>query len=189
MFVLLFFCSLWWDVALSSEEDISKLREELPALVERLVLSPGPDTTDLLFSEFEPNAGVFWVDWGDEEFYIIEGCARALGFNNLAEEPDASEPPRLIITYKDKRHEFPKDMTPTAQFTTLVRLNEVLSSEYEIRMIWDSDGGDTLAFVVLGVGCWKRIEKAFGKNVVNKAFFQFTEETDIFGGDISTYRP
>ncbi len=174
---------------MGANNDNPESSDKLPVLIQLLITAPGTTSTNLLNDNFEPKDNSFWVDWGEEEVYIVEACATALGKNNLVAELVRSESITLQIKYDGTLFNYPLDQSETAQHTTLVRLNEVLSPKYQIRYIWDSQGSDTAAMAVLSHDQWKELERVHGKENVERAFLQFTEKLNILSGKEQIQRP
>lgn len=144
-------------------------------LTHRLIDAPGKETTQALFKE--RHQGVFWVDWREADNYLGTLVARAL---------DASEPTtqwqddKLLVRYRDRSTIAPLEGIAGEQDKTLRSLNEVLSPDFEIRWIRASEGGDTLAFMVLPAAEWTSLEAAHGAKV-DAAFMRLVEGSELFG--------
>jgi len=68
-------------------------------------------------------------------------------------------------------------------------INNILKSDYEVRMVWDSDGSDTVAFTILSISTWNTLEEKFGAEAVSKAFLKLTSDLNVFTDSLAKHRP
>jgi len=123
----------------------------------KLIEQPGEATTRQLFSEV--HAGIFWVDWREADNYIVTLAARAIGRDDLrADWIDG----KLTIDFSGRRTEVPLQGKPGEQDVTLDSLNRALGPEFGLRYVRASEGGDTLAFMVLPQAVWREFEASHG---------------------------
>ncbi len=156
----------------------------IPKTIERHIASPDDEAaTDALF---EDETKLFWVDWRDEDDAIVDYCESVLSTGSLASEWDGL---KLFIRYKDTRHEVPLTHSGVDRHITMVALNEVLAGEHEIRFLWASDGGDTLAFVLLGADEWADLEQRHGVEAVTATFLTLGEFPNVFTDPLDRHRP
>lgn len=147
-------------------------------LVVKLIEEQNDKTIDQLFDTIgQKTKSIFWVDWGEEDVSIVLLCKGALETEALDARLDGE---LLVISYNVEVHTFPIDMTEKAQHTTLLRLNNVLNGNYEIRMIWASEGSDTVALAVLSYEDWAKLDTRFGTEAISMTFLHLSEHTNIF---------
>ncbi len=144
-------------------------------LAVQLIENPGGETTKLLFNE--RNDEVFWVDWREAEDMIVSMAAEALGTQDLSCE---WQDRKFFVRYKNQLTPVPLEFVPGEQDKTLWALNKAISPDYEVRFIWASEGGDTLAFMALAADAWKTLESKFGKKVED-AFMSLDDGSPLFG--------
>ncbi len=140
----------------------------------RLIEQPDEHTTKELFAG--PIEGVFWVDWREADDDIIRMAGDCLGSGAMAPEWIDG---KLHIRYRETLTPVPLAFKPGEQDITLLTLNSLLAPEFEIRCIKASDGGDTLAFMVLDGPAWAALETIFGARV-DQAFARITTESPFF---------
>jgi len=160
-------------IRVNEAQDMSTNRLDL---VELLIREPSEVTTNALHSDRE---NVVWIDWGEEEVLIVTLTEQVIrtGFLTAALATDSDH---LVISFKGKDYKYPLVMDDTNQHKTLLRLNEVLNPDYELRMAWDSDGSDTLAVIPLTLKQWGELEVRFGTGTVDKAFLKLSPHPNIF---------
>ena len=56
-------------------------------------------------------------------------------------------------------------------------------------MVWDSNGGDTLAFTILPIERWTNLESQYGKDQVDKAFLKLSTSLNTFTDSLDGHRP
>lgn len=152
-------------------------------LIEKLIVNPSEETTELLYDN---HSEVFWVDWREEDSTIIEYCeniikTRSLDYSWMGK--------KLNIQYKDLSREVPLTYSDKDRHITLMAINNILKSDYEVRMVWDSDGSDTVAFTILSISTWNTLEEKFGAEAVSKAFLKLTSDLNVFTDSLAKHRP
>lgn len=152
-------------------------------LIEKLISEPSEETTSLLF---ENNSEVFWVDWREDDDVLAEYCDSIMETHKLS---SSWEGDRLLIRYGEVTKEVPLSNSCADRHITLLTINEILSPDYEVRMVWDSDGGDTLAFTVLPTEKWLELETRYGKDKIDKAFLRLTYNLNTFTDRLHGHRP
>jgi hypothetical protein len=146
------------------------------ALIER------PESaSEALFENAYP--GVFWVDWREGHDDIVAMVADVLG----EPMPIAWQDDRLQIEFRGTRVEAPLTGAPGEQDRTLGALNLLISRDHELRFVAASEGGDTLAFIVLTKRQWAGLVRKHGKSAVDDAFPKLDPQRPRFGdgGDTS----
>jgi hypothetical protein len=108
--------------------------------------------------------GIFWVDWREADDDIVAAAGAAMGGDALAPEWIDGQ---LHIRYRGTAEHVPLAFQPGDQDITLLALNRALAPDFEIRCVKASDGGDTLAFMVLDRAAWTELEAAFGARVAD----------------------
>ena len=119
---------------------------------------------------------VFYVDWREEDEDMVWSCAHLL--QDFALEPEYKGED-LFIRCGKKRVRVPLTGTPADRHITLLALNEALSPHDEIRFCLDSNGADTLAFLVLSRIAWRELEAKYGAEVA-KRFSVIAEKPNLF---------
>lgn len=152
-------------------------------LIEKLIAEPSEETTSLLF---EGDDQIFWVDWREDDSALTEYCESIIQTNKLS---SVWEDDKLIIRYGDKSQVAPLTISGADRHITMVAINDILVPDYEIRMAWDSDGGDTLGFTILPTSEWSRLESQYGKDLVDKAFLQLKPRLNVFTDSLYGHRP
>jgi hypothetical protein len=118
----------------------------------------------------------FWVDWREEEESIIEDCASRLQIDMLTTKWLDD---KLVIVRDKTETVVPLEQEPGDRHIALCTLNEVLSPDFEIRMLVCSHGGDTLAFCVLPSSDWERLDKEHSEAIAEN-FLKFSPEVNLF---------
>lgn len=145
----------------------------------KLIEYAGDDkTTDRLFAE--PIKGIFWVDWREADDDIIEMASACLPAGNDMRPEWIDD--KLHIRFRDKLTLVPLAFKPGEQDVTLLTLNRALVPDFEIRMVKASDGGDTLAFILLENADWAELEAAYGSRV-HDAFGRLEAGSALFAHD------
>ncbi|MFZ6721725.1 hypothetical protein [Undibacterium sp. Ji49W] len=129
------------------------------SFAQKLITEPGRETTKQLFAGAE---NVFWVDWREADDDIITLAANALATTDL--RPQWTDDV-LYINFQGNLTKIPLNFEPEEQDITLVTLNSAISAEFNIRFITASNGGDTIAFLVLDNPSWAQLESEFGEKV------------------------
>jgi hypothetical protein len=146
----------------------------IPESVHQLLRSPSDETVTALL---EDNAAVFNVDWREEDDAIVEYCESVLGTGTLAAQVfDIDEDPgfEMYISYAGQGTKVPLVVGHEDRHITLLTLNRVLAPEYEVRVLVDSNGSDTLTFLPLSSADWSALEAKYGASVA--AHFRRIEE-------------
>lgn len=144
---------------------------------ELLINQPEKLATETLFDD---QMNSIWVDWGEDDVTIVNLTERILSTGTLSAELVLENSKQLKISYDGKEYLFPLIMDNTMQHIALLRLNEVLNPQYEMRMAWHSDGSDTLAMVPLSTKQWKVLEKKYGEQKIAHTFLKLTPHPNIF---------
>lgn len=152
-------------------------------LIDRLIAYPSEETIDLLY---ENNSEIFWVDWREDDFDLADYVESIINSNKLSASMDGD---KLFIHFGEITKQVPLSYSASDRHITLVAINDILYPEYETRMVWDSDGSDTLAYTTLSVTKWCELEAKYGVNAVNKAFLKLTPELNTFTDSLHGHRP
>ena len=152
-------------------------------LIEKLISEPTEETIELLF---EDDTEVFWVDWKEDDSALTDYCESIANSKNLSSYWEGD---KLMIKFGDASKEVPLTQSGADRHVTLMTINEILASSYEIRMVWDSDGGDTLAFTILPTEKWTNLESLYGADQVDKAFLKLSTNLNTFTDSLSGRRP
>lgn len=128
---------------------------------------------------------VHWIDWGDNDEWIIEDVAKYLKLNDLTfeiEKTDNYYGYDLFILYQGKKVKIVFEGDGILRDITLRTLNEVIMPDYEIRFGVDSLGGDTLAFIPLTQEEVKLLAEKFGETFEQK-LQKITTDSQMFDLD------
>lgn len=154
------------------------------ALIRQVLASPDSESIEALLDDEET---VFWVDWREEDDVLVEYCEDILQTGELsAEELDADNEAgfELIVQYQDNRIKVPLEIGEGDRHITLVAINQVMQTDYEIRFCIDSYGSDTLAFLPLATKDWQALESEFS-DAVAKRFYRLTDKPNLFTDPVS----
>ena len=143
----------------------------------RLIEQPGAATTKALFEGGHP--GFFWVDWREADQDIV----RMVGDTIAEALTTAWSGTRLQIGYRGQITEVPLSARPGEQDLTLAGLNQALAGQFEIRYVAASEGGDTIAFLVLPQDQWRDLINEFGDAAVQRALPELDPQQPLFGGE------
>lgn len=118
----------------------------------------------------------FAVDWREEDADIVRSCESVLQTGQLlAEWVDAD----LFVTFGTKRVRVPLTESAADRHITLLALNEALSPEFEVRMLYASVGDDTGVFAALRSDAWSVLERE-ASEVVSRRFHRLTSRLNTF---------
>jgi hypothetical protein len=148
-------------------------------LVRDVLESTDAEALDALM---EDDATVFFVDWRGEDDAIPEYCETILETGTLsAETVDADNEAGfdIYINYAGKRLKVPLVIGLEDRHITICSLNEILHPDYEIRLVKDPAGSDTVAFLPLPTATWMQLENQYGA-AVPKYFYKITSKPNIF---------
>ena len=109
--------------------------------------------------------GTFIWNYGDQEDWIIEGAAQAIGIRNLSYKftGDAAH-----ACFGDRQATVPAESEPTSQRMLLRTLNETLSPEFEFRRIRDRYMSSSFSYMPLDGASWAKLEKEFGSKKLDQ---------------------
>lgn len=141
----------------------------------KLIEHPGDQISHELFDEVQD--GVFWVDWREADEDIVGLAAAIIGGDKLSPEWIDGN---LNIKFHETLTEIPLKFEPGEQDITLLALNKAIEPEFEIRFVKASDGGDTLAFLMLDKASWSELDSVFGIKV-DEAFSKIENGSSFFG--------
>lgn len=151
-------------------------------LIEQLVTHSDQSNGHLL----DDSESVLWVDWRMEDDAIVNDCESLLKTGSLSAVWTDDQ---LLLRYAGTEKEVPLTETADDRHITLRALNELLAPEYELRMVWASDGSDTLAFVPLSASQWTDLEAKHGVAAVERAFFKLAKRPNVFTDPLHKHRP
>lgn len=142
----------------------------------KLIASPNDETTKELFEGVE---GVFWVDWREADEDIVSLASKTIPGIELA---PAWIDGKLSIRFDGKMTEIPLKFKPGEQDITLRALNQAIAPALEMRFVKASDGGDTIALMILDKESWAELESGYGAKV-GEAFQKIESNTSLFYGE------
>lgn len=152
-------------------------------LIEKLISDLTDEVTELLY---EDESEVFWVDWREDDGELAGYCESLINSGKLSSRWDGED---LLVQYGDTQKKVPLTQSGSDRHITLLAINEIFSSDYEVRLVWESDGSDTVAFSVLPKDTWNELEGRYGKEKVSKAFLQLTADLNTFTDPLYNHRP
>lgn len=127
---------------------------------------------------------VMWVDWREEDEYIVAHAENILQTGSLGAELNETDDAigfEIIISYKGEKHKVPYRGDGADRDTTIITLNEILAPDHEIRFCKHSDGSDTLAFLPLDAEQWRELENEFGRERIDACFAKICKGSTMFG--------
>ncbi|ALN83069.1 putative integron gene cassette protein [Lysobacter antibioticus] len=133
---------------------------------------------------------VFWVDWREDEQDIVlyvESILRTGSLHSEVVECGSELGYEMYISLFDRREQVPLVGDVADRHHALVTLNRILHPEHEIRWCVDSDGSDTLAFVVLPNSAWMEAEEQF-PDAVRRRFGKIYGRPNLFTDSPSAIR-
>lgn len=152
-------------------------------LVEKLIAEPTDDIFDLLLAD---DKEVFWVDWRDDDAVLADYC-EAVAHTGMLGSHWVDDV--LTITYAERSRAVPLTQSPGDRHITLMTINELMAPDYSIRMVWESEGSDTLAFSVLPEARWAELEAQYGSAAVDRTFLTLTHDINPFIDALHVRRP
>ena len=152
-------------------------------LIERLITDPSESTIDDLF---EDHNSIFWVDWKEDDAVLAEYVGSLINSVDLKAERDGED---IYLSFKEKKLKVPLTLSGKDRHITLMAINEIMAEEYETRMVWASEGGDTLAFTTLSKNSWEKLEEKYGNPKVASAFFKLVAEANVFTDRLGKFNP
>lgn len=157
----------------------------MQSLVEQLIAEPSEQTVMRLLDD-ESEQEVFWVDWREDDGELAGYCETIIKTGSLSSKWEQDQ---LILSYKGKTTKVPLTYSGADRHITLIAINEILTPDFQIRFVWDSDGSDTLAFAILPSSRWAALEAQYGQETVAKAFLALTPELNTFDDPLRGHRP
>ncbi len=125
-----------------------------------------------------------WVDWREEDEYIVKYFNACLPEKDKIgyECVDCDKPRGIDILLKGKGVDkaIPYASERLDRNTTINAIQEFLAPDYQIRLYIESLGGDTLAFCLLSVGEWTRLEDEYSTRTVARYFEPVRPECSLF---------
>ncbi|MEZ6318322.1 MAG: hypothetical protein R3B49_06155 [Phycisphaerales bacterium] len=124
----------------------------------------------------------FLVDHRADEDMIIEACEDVIRSGRLGSEVLKADNPagfQTRMTFGSRSLIVPPS---TDRHLAMVRLNELLAPDYEIRVCVDSLGDDTLMFAALAPAEWRGLESRFGPAAVARRFRRFGPSLNLWTG-------
>lgn len=125
--------------------------------------------------------GVFFgVDWREHDEEITKACESILKTRCLSSSYHKHDNGdfTLLIHYKNQEFVVPLTHSPEDRHITLHTLNQILMPEYEIRLLIESAGDDTLGFLPLEAKYWEQLEARYA--TVYEVFAKITESPNLF---------
>lgn len=133
---------------------------------------------------YENAANYLVIDWREEDDKVVAACRNALLDGSQAElkftsvENDDHCSATGILKYGDRSLEIEIPFSHKSRYILLRAVNQILSPDYEIRLIRHSLGGDTHEFMLFSRQQWSEIQKT-SEQLVNGLFVPLTEPVDF----------
>jgi hypothetical protein len=130
---------------------------------------------------FDDTTNIVWIDSREEEDAIVHRIADRIGAIPLsAEVADAENDAgyEVRINYRDATKVITPDDGFGSRHATLNAIDELLSPEYQIRFVTDTNGTDTIGVVVELLCDWSRLYKLYGQRL-NQHFCPIRELPDL----------
>lgn len=138
--------------------------------------------------EFDASDALIWVDWGDEDESVLSYLndvlpeAEQIDYKYVASETERGFD--ILLKKDGEVHAIPYAADAADRDTTLKAAQEYLAPAYEIRWYMGSLGSDTLAFAVLPIDDWERLEREFGAEQVAYYFAPISPDSQMFEMDV-----
>ena len=134
--------------------------------------------------EFDASDALIWVDWGDEDesvlSYLNDVLPEAEQIDYKYVDSETERGFDILLKKDGEAHVIPYAADAADRDTTLKAAQEYLAPAYEIRWYMGSLGSDTLAFVVLPIDDWERLEREFGAEQVAYYFAPIYADSQMF---------
>lgn len=166
----------------SNENKLMKEKTDKILFIEKYLVNKDGDFFYDNFYDNDIDAIAMWIDWGEEDENIITYCENILQTNVLSVKTNKADNERgfdTIISYKGQEKLIPYQGVGADRDTTLTTLNQILQSEFEIRICKESLGNDTLCFLPLSQEQWLFLDTKYPKQVSEK-FEIITPNAKIF---------
>lgn len=118
----------------------------------------------------------FSVDWREADDAIVEYCESVMRTGRLSAEWAEDD---LFVIFGSKRVRVPLTESAADRHITLLTLNEALSPEFEVRMLYASVGCDSGTFVPLGSEGWSALEREAAE-IVSRRFHKLMPHPNTF---------
>ncbi len=149
-------------------------------LVERYLKNPSEE-----MDRFWMSPAVFWFDWREYDEDIVRHVSEALpeGARFELEVRDSVLPRGLDILLKkgDAAAAIPYRPEQMDRDTTLKAVQAFIAPDWQLRCFVPSMRNDTLGFVLLSEGEWRKLEDAFGVRTVARQFQPIGPNSRMFG--------
>ena len=151
------------------EKTIYDKSDKMKFLTDYLI-SDSEDFYDYFYDD-DADHIVMFVDWREYDEDIITYCERIIKSGKLSVKTLDAENERgfvTLINYKDEQFNIPYQGAGADRDTTLITLNTAIAQDYELRLLKESLGNDTLALVPLSNAQWKELELQHPEQVEEK---------------------
>src|ERR1700733_7699408 len=138
------------------------------------------DDTEAIEAMIEGSEGTFFENYGDQEDWIVEAAAKAIGIDVLSSVFDDSEQ-KFYLRFGDRMVEVPPETDPTTHHVFIRTLNETLSPEFEFRSIHDVSGSYFL-YMPLDPESWGKLEREFGVDLVDLVYDRLDFDSSVGRG-------
>lgn len=134
---------------------------------------------DTAFVELMSNEQcVFWVDWRADEEEVVADCEAILQTRKLT-STRSDDGEELDIFYGSTQLGVPFIGTTGDRHLALLTLNKAMEGEYEVRMLYASEGLDGVGMVPLSCDAWRRLEQE-ASEIICRRFHVLSEHPNIF---------
>jgi len=141
------------------------------------------ENDDIDIEDFDEDEKIVtWIDHREDDADIVRYFEGIIESGHLSAEwvdVEGRQDRDVAIEYKNIKNSIDYPGEYTDRDTTITFLNEMISDDYEIRFCKESDGNDTLAFIILENKEWSSLEDSFGSKKLNGLFAKISPG-DIF---------
>ena len=130
---------------------------------------------------FDDTANIVWIDWREEEDVIVDEIAAKIAMFPLSatvRDADNEAGYDVEVMCRNQRRIVNPDATFDSRHATLNAIDELVSPEYQIRFVTDTNGADTIGVAVELSSDWSRLHQRFGKRL-NEHFCPIRELPDL----------
>lgn len=130
---------------------------------------------------FDDTESIVWIDWREEEDSIVHAIAAKIPEFLLSAVVRAANNDAgydIQITCRDQERVIDPDAPFDSRHATLNAIDELVSPEYQVRFVTETNGADTMGVVVELRADWERLYQRFGRRL-NEHFCPIRELPDL----------
>ncbi len=130
---------------------------------------------------FDDEAKIIWVDWREEAEIIVGYIRDKIGESKLTatvSDADNDWGYEVAVMLGDELRTITPELGFDAQHATLNAVDELVSPEFQIRFVSDTNGADTIGIVIESCGDWDALYQKYGRRL-NEHFCPIREVPDL----------